>query len=82
MIKNLAKLISIDDPAVTSPAEVRELAEGKLVVVHRSGDDAKLAVQEFTEYNNGWWSNDDWRCQYDSIADANKREKIVRVKKK
>lgn len=79
---NLTLLRKIDNPDVTSPAEVRELAADKLVVVHRNDEDAKLVVQEFTEYSNGWWSNDVWRCQFDSIADANKREKIVRVKKK
>lgn len=78
---NLTLLRRIDNPEVTSPAEVRELTEDKLVVIHRN-DDAKLVVQEMTEYSNGWWSNDVWRCQFDSIADANKREKIVRVKKK
>ena len=78
---NLTILRRIDNPEITSPAEVRELQEDLLIVVHRN-EDAKLVVQEFTEYSDGWWSNDVWRCQYDSIQDANKREKIVRIKRK
>ena len=78
---NITLLQKVDNPNETSPAEVRELSEGKLVVMHRVADSARLEMQEFTSYSNGWWSNDTWRCKFDSIEDQTKTEKLVRIKK-
>lgn len=65
-----------------SPAEIRNLDEGKLITAHRDWDTAHIVLQEFTTYNGGLWENDEYTCKFDSIEDANKAEKIVRVSKK
>lgn len=64
------------------PAEIRVWDDEELVTVHRSTETAHLVTNKFTQWNDGFWENEDFKIAYPKVDRTKKIETLVRISKK